>query len=324
MTTPLAASWGRLSAVMTPSYLSKDGRTRAWSMDPNGEQRGESWMPNTSAWPNDASVCSLSQILETGPIPPKYFLSGKACAGILRRAERRGKELPEALRSALAAVAGATSTRRSTPDAKTDPSGISLPEPSPCASKGGRIDAESETLVVRSIGVDEEQNAAAELMGCLKSRREGGGQEAFCAVAIPLDLRNATRDPEKHDEQNRQGCGVGAVGEPARQEVQATAQTITADMYRSGGATAGNNPGVRNLFPAHMAVRRLTPVECEILMGFPPNYTNIPGYDSNKTGEFGGNKGVADGPRYKALGNSMAVPCMAWIGRRIKEAYAND
>ena len=54
----------------------------------------------------DAGVCSLSDILETGAVPQRYFLSAKACAGILRRAEKRGKELPIALRSALIAVAG--------------------------------------------------------------------------------------------------------------------------------------------------------------------------------------------------------------------------
>ena len=57
-----------------------------------------------------------------------------------------------------------------------------------------------------------------------------------------------------------------------------------------------------------MQVRRLTPVECERLQGFPDNYTNIPW--RNKTES-------PDGPRYKALGNSMAVPCMRWIGERI-------
>jgi hypothetical protein len=62
-------------------------------------------MPNISAWPNDAAVCSLSQVLETGSIPQRFFLSAKACAGILRRAEKRGKELPMPLRIALTAVA---------------------------------------------------------------------------------------------------------------------------------------------------------------------------------------------------------------------------
>jgi len=54
---------------------------------------------------SDAGVCSLSSILETGEIDRRYFLSPRACAGILRRAEKRGKELPETLRAALIAVA---------------------------------------------------------------------------------------------------------------------------------------------------------------------------------------------------------------------------
>ena len=55
---------------------------------------------------------------------------------------------------------------------------------------------------------------------------------------------------------------------------------------------------------SNMAVRRLTPVECERLQGFPDNYTNI-------------RENCPDGARYKALGNSMAVPVMRWIGERI-------
>jgi hypothetical protein len=51
-------------------------------------------------------VCSLSQTLETGPLPQRFYLSQKACAGILRRAEKRGKELPPMLEEALKAVAG--------------------------------------------------------------------------------------------------------------------------------------------------------------------------------------------------------------------------
>ncbi len=58
-----------------------------------------------------------------------------------------------------------------------------------------------------------------------------------------------------------------------------------------------------------MAVRRLTPVECERLQGFPDNYTEIP---------WRGKAETPDGPRYKALGNSMAVPVMRWIGQRIQ------
>ena len=73
----------------------------------------------------------------------------------------------------------------------------------------------------------------------------------------------------------------------------------------NGNASATNG----SLF-AHqdMRVRRLTPMECERLQGFPDGYTDVP---------YRG-KRAADGPRYKALGNSMAVNVMRWIGRRIE------
>jgi len=60
-----------------------------------------------------------------------------------------------------------------------------------------------------------------------------------------------------------------------------------------------------------MAVRRLTPMECERLQGFPDGYTNIPWRKAAES---------PDGPRYKALGNSWAVPVVAWIGKRIDAA----
>ena len=80
--------------------------------------------------------------------------------------------------------------------------------------------------------------------------------------------------------------------------------TITADV---GGPTH-SGPKVMQA----MAVRRLTPVECERLQGFGDNYTDIKSKG----------KPTPDGPRYKALGNSMAVPVMAWIGQRIQEVEA--
>ena len=79
--------------------------------------------------------------------------------------------------------------------------------------------------------------------------------------------------------------------------------------------TLGANSGGQHLeatyVPQNMAVRRLTPTECERLQGFPDGYTQIP--YRNKTAD-----NCPDGPRYKALGNSMAVPVMKWIGERIQ------
>ena len=68
-----------------------------------------------------------------------------------------------------------------------------------------------------------------------------------------------------------------------------------------------------------MQVRRLTPTECERLQGFEDGHTKIP-YRNKSADE------CPDGPRYKALGNSMAVPVMKWIGERIMrtEKIFND
>ena len=123
---------------------------------------------------------------------------------------------------------------------------------------------------------------------CSTLRAEMGDNQP--AVLHPLDLRNALRDPDKMDDVNRQGCGIGENGAP------------------SPTLSAAYTPGV--ISP--MVVRRLTPRECERLQGFSDDYTLIP---------YRG-KPAADGPRYKALGNSMHTGTMRWLGERIKKVDA--
>lgn len=108
-TTPLVAFWQDLpEKAVNLSHQGESGRTLVVCMDPKGQSLGSSKTPNISEWPNDASVCSLSQVLEKDSIPAKYFLSPKACAGILRRAENRKRQLPPLLREALERVAQMT------------------------------------------------------------------------------------------------------------------------------------------------------------------------------------------------------------------------
>lgn len=102
-------------------------------------------------------------------------------------------------------------------------------------------------------------------------------------------------------------------------------QVAVAFDWQSGGDARGLDPKdtaqlQRCQVPATMqgmAVRRLTPVECERLQGFPDGYTAIR-WRSKPASE------CPDGPRYKALGNSMAVPVMAWIGERIAAVAAQE
>src|SRR6185312_8743930 len=107
-TTPSDVSWARLSDMITPSrsLTGPDGPARVWLTDHGAGPRGGFSTLNISDSPNGARACSLSRILETEPIPPRYYLSARACAGILKRAARRGKTLPELLAAALGAVAG--------------------------------------------------------------------------------------------------------------------------------------------------------------------------------------------------------------------------
>jgi DNA (cytosine-5)-methyltransferase 1 len=86
-------------------------------------------------------------------------------------------------------------------------------------------------------------------------------------------------------------------------------QCITGDVFQT--VSTRINASTTGAIMQQMAVRRLTPVECERLQGFPDGYTAIPW--KNKPVEQ-----CPDGPRYKALGNSMAVPVMRWIGERIQ------
>jgi len=83
---------------------------------------------------------------------------------------------------------------------------------------------------------------------------------------------------------------------------------LSPKMRAGGHSKSHANAGVMPAIASLLAVRRLTPRECERLQGFPDEHTLVPHR----------NKPAADGPRYKALGNSMAVPVMRWVGKRIK------
>ena len=82
-------------------------------LEPSSECWGNSGMGmptefltlNTLEFHSAAAACSLSDVLETGDVPQRFFLSDTACRGILRRAEKRGKELPKQLKEALSCVA---------------------------------------------------------------------------------------------------------------------------------------------------------------------------------------------------------------------------
>jgi DNA (cytosine-5)-methyltransferase 1 len=86
--------------------------------------------------------------------------------------------------------------------------------------------------------------------------------------------------------------------------------TANAVLTPNGGRGGIGVGAIQN----EMTVRRLTPRECERLQGFPDDFTRVP-YRNKPASQ------CPDGPRYKALGNSMAVPCIGWVLARLKAAH---
>jgi hypothetical protein len=111
-TTPLDASSERSPGAMKPLKLKQaSGLKQAMFVEKPDEWVIESLTPNSLGWLRGVGesfslpcLVNLSQVLETTPVHQRYFLSAKACEGILRRAAKRGKELPPALKDALEAV----------------------------------------------------------------------------------------------------------------------------------------------------------------------------------------------------------------------------
>ena len=105
--------------------------------------------------------------------------------------------------------------------------------------------------------------------------------------------------------------GPMAVAFAENQRAEVNEMDVTNALAGNGGKPGQGYQAVRQ----GLSVRRLTPTECERLQGFPDGFTQIP--YRNKPAED-----CPDGPRYKALGNSMAVPVMRWIGERIQAVEA--
>jgi len=168
-----------------------------------------------------------------------------------------------------------------------------IPSTSMCLNAGGqqRLDAESETLIPTI----------------------GGG---FDAQAFDWQSGGDSRGLDPKPTAQLQACQVPAVMQPVAFEPGSIARNagpvgespLAPTLRREMG---DNQPAVR----IDMQVRRLTPVECERLQGFPDNYTAIP-WRKKPAIE------CPDGPRYKALGNSWAVPVARWIGERINKVEA--
>ena len=143
-----------------------------------------------------------------------------------------------------------------------------------------------------------------------------GGEREFVAQPIAVDTYNYTTN--EHTTQTIRSQSdtehIGAVLEPKVFDWQSGGDARGLNLKDTAQLQRCQTPALLQT----MAIRRLTPKECERLQGFPDDWTKIP--YRNKPADQ-----CPDGPRYKACGNSMAVPVMRWIGTRIQmiENYLN-
>ena len=139
----------------------------------------------------------------------------------------------------------------------------------------------------------------------------GGGNTPLVQQPIAVDTFNQTINERTSQTIGSSASDVnhyGAVLQPIAVDVynQSIDGQTSATITEAVGGTNTSGPKVMH----SMAIRRLTPKECERLQGFPDDWTKIP-YRNKEADQ------CPDGPRYKACGNSMAVPVMRWIGERI-------
>ena len=174
---------------------------------------------------------------------------------------------------------------------------------------GSAYDPTTETL---PIGWSEELNALTDLQPTIQRGGAGGRHEG---VMLPIAF-GAQNSASQGDSVSNEVTPTLDKSKTPAVAFQPAADCLTASYATkwNGNASATNG----SLFAAQSsAVRRLTPTECERLQGFPDNFTRIPW--RNKPAED-----CPDGPRYKAMGNSMAVPVMRWIGERIQMVESLD
>ena len=345
----------RSSALKNRTFMLLDLRPGAgnllgpyWEYDP--AWLGPPGRLNTSECPKGVVESSLSQIL-LDTVPSRYYLSRRACLGILRRAKERGKPLPPQLEQALKLQAGtaddgalmaAANRQKQTfvaafsanagsragstgyqeevsPTLKGSQSGGMMPAVLCLNDQGGGVlDCSEEisgtlraqehghqpAVLFECHGIDGRYRGPLPVAPTLSARAGTGGGN------LPLALQEVSDHQAlyaRHRSDRFQRSEVGST-ESARQDKDATDLVCrTAYQETVGALTSSDRKGPNSQYVGQdklvvdgpQLIRRLVPQECELLQGFPPGWTDLPG--------------ASDSARYKALGNSVAVPCVEYL-----------
>ena len=302
---------------------------------------------NTSECPSDVVESSLSQIL-LDTVPSKYYSSQTACKGILRRSEERGKELPKKLKAELMIQAGLCSLEELSElhaEADSDSSDgqdaenikFSAGFSAGAGSSAGSI-AYSEQIAPTLKG-----SASGNCMPSVLCLNDQGGSIMECSESISGTLRAQehghqplvlSEGPDLYENHGidaryrgplsvaptlpaRAGTGGNNLSLVAQTKPASSRQVFArprSDAFRETD-TAGTQSARQSkdatdvVLEQPFLIRRLVPIECERLQGYPDGWTDV--------------LGASDSARYRALGNSVAIPCVEYIMRRITKAFGH-
>lgn len=362
------SSYSRSSKLKNHTFMLLDLRPGAgnmlgpcWEYDP--AWLGSLGTLNTSECPSDVVESSLSQIL-LDTVPSKYYLSQTACLGILRRAEQRGKALPETLETALKLQAGVSRCREPAEEAG-DPCMLAAGFSAGAGASAGSIGYGEETaptlkgsasgncmptvLCLNDQGGNV-MDISTDKTGTLRAQAHGHEPLVFdahaqdtryrgpvgCSPALSASLFNhpLVVKPTKKENLEETYCITGNAIDREPQNggngigfQPDLAYTLTAtdhhavfrrqrvDLFRDdtvvGTQSARQYKDATDLVCQRLSlwrkirylIRRLVPLECERLQGYPDGWTDLPG--------------ASDANRYRALGNSVAIPCVQYLIQRV-------
>ena len=270
--------------------------------------------------------------------------SGNACLGILRRAKERGKPLPQALDTALRIQAGLMRLPESGITAQDEVGAYHINQRNEGIDLGGISGAllatqnmQMQTFVTSGVITKGggEATLMPELHGTLSCGGGQAGQGYPCVLTttFPASDRVSASTPAQEDDvyciigniiDRQPGNGGNGFGYQAdlaytltgmdrhavfaRQRVDAFRDGDVASTQSARQSKDATDLVVESGRQYAQLIRRLTPLECERLQGFPDEWTSL--------------SGAADSARYRALGNSVAIPCVEFIMKSLKEAVS--
>lgn len=310
------------ASIPRPPRGGADGAKLAQSPGTDGAWLGDSSMLNIGECPNAERESLLSWILQVD-VPEKYYLSAKACRGILIRASRRGKKLPDILGQALLDVirGGESYLLKIRSGCEGGGKGALIQ-----TEKSATLSTLQDQTLFQPIPVLNDQGGSVMDMSCDMTEtlraQEHGHQPIIFDARGNGDGKIVPTITGDHENRITDYTAIAIERQTFDERpFSSNKESEKCSTLKAKAENIGNGSECLIAEKAiHWIVRRLTPVECERLQGYPDGWTDIGDWVDSK----GKKHKLTDTPRYKALGNSIALPQWWWIVNRLRPYMRED